>query len=64
MTGTQKGGIKDVARATLRNEGLAGFYKGVASPLIGLVAINAVLFTANGTAARFLDTPGEVLFLI
>jgi hypothetical protein len=34
----------DVARTTMRKEGLRGLYKGVASPTLTVGAMNAVLF--------------------
>lgn len=64
VTGEQTGGIVTIAKDIFRTEGISGLYKGVASPLVGLVAINAVLFTANGIASRFLvpANPDKVLF--
>ncbi|KJE93551.1 substrate carrier family protein [Capsaspora owczarzaki ATCC 30864] len=38
----------DCLRQTIKNEGFWGLYKGVASPLVGVAAMNATLFCAYG----------------
>ena len=47
-------GMMDCARKTLAEEGLAGLYKGAASPLAGAAAHNAFLFLINGLAKSWL----------
>ncbi|GAA5837298.1 hypothetical protein JCM9279_005644 [Rhodotorula babjevae] len=49
-------GTMDIALQTLRNEGILAFYKGVTPPLVGIAAVNSLLFAAN-TAARRLLSP-------
>ncbi|KAL3895759.1 MAG: hypothetical protein SGCHY_004507 [Lobulomycetales sp.] len=52
----------------VRHEGPSGLYKGMASPLVGVAAMNALLFGVYGASLRFLssarqatshDTPAE-----
>jgi len=45
-------GLTDCVKQTWRAEGLGGFYKGVASPLVGQMVFNAVQFLAYGQAKR------------
>ncbi|BGP21306.1 hypothetical protein JCM10295v2_000179 [Rhodotorula toruloides] len=49
-------GTLDLATQTFRNEGILAFYKGVTPPLVGIAAVNSLLFAAN-TAARRLISP-------
>lgn len=59
-------GLADVARKTVAEEGLAGLYRGVASPLVGQMAFNAVQFAVNSAAVTYLRgdrPPGSRLSL-
>lgn len=47
--------IIETLRCTHANEGVAGFYKGIAPPLVTAGAINAVVFTVYGGTQRFLE---------
>ncbi|ORX99433.1 mitochondrial carrier [Basidiobolus meristosporus CBS 931.73] len=49
-------GGMDCFRVTLKEEGLAGLYRGVTSPLAGIGFCNAVVFSANGYFRRMLRT--------
>jgi len=53
QAGGQYSGLADVFKQTLKRDGVAGFYRGVASPLIGFMGLNAILFAAYGSATRF-----------
>eukprot|EP01029_Cantina_marsupialis_P009838 TRINITY_DN226_c0_g1_i2.p2 TRINITY_DN226_c0_g1~~TRINITY_DN226_c0_g1_i2.p2 ORF type:complete len:290 (-),score=89.70 TRINITY_DN226_c0_g1_i2:1402-2271(-) len=54
-------GGMDCFRTLVKKEGLLGLYKGVSSPLVGLGAVNAVLFMANEFAKRHLaDEQGHL----
>jgi len=46
-------GLGDCMGQTFKGEGLAGFYKGVASPLLGQMFLNAVQFVVYTEAKRF-----------
>jgi len=60
--GDQFKGLLDVFSKTLKKEGVGGFYKGIASPIVGVAAMNATLFFAWGTSCRWMrSTPEEVL---
>lgn len=48
-------GPMDVLTQTVRQEGVLALYKGMASPLIGIAAQNALLFTAFQTAKRLIS---------
>lgn len=48
-------GPMDVLLQTVRNEGLLALYKGMASPLLGIAAQNALLFTAFQSAKRWIS---------
>jgi len=63
QTGGDKfNGLLDVFSQTLKKEGLGGFYKGIASPIVGVAAMNATLFFAWGSSCRWMkSTPDEVL---
>ncbi|KAJ2964818.1 hypothetical protein NQZ79_g364 [Umbelopsis isabellina] len=55
-------GAIDCAVQTIKNEGFFALYKGMASPLVGIGAVNALLFAANTECRRMLqDRPGEQL---
>ncbi|TKA52745.1 hypothetical protein B0A53_04199 [Rhodotorula sp. CCFEE 5036] len=48
-------GTLDIAMQTFRNEGILAFYKGVTPPLVGIAAVNSLLFAANTTARRLIS---------
>lgn len=48
-------GAIDCLAKTVRHERIAGLYKGVASPILGIGLCNAILFTANGQFRRILN---------
>ncbi|KAF9178286.1 hypothetical protein BGZ50_007845 [Haplosporangium sp. Z 11] len=52
-------GAMDCLRVTLKEEGPAGLYKGVTSPLMGIGICNAIMFAANGTFRRMLQDGDE-----
>eukprot|EP01027_Heterolobosea_sp_BB2_P008744 GEZU01012980.1.p1 GENE.GEZU01012980.1~~GEZU01012980.1.p1 ORF type:complete len:301 (+),score=46.39 GEZU01012980.1:795-1697(+) len=52
-TGLYRGPI-DCLKKTVAKEGISALFKGMASPLAGVAAVNAVLFAAYGEAKRFL----------
>ncbi|KAI8072393.1 mitochondrial ornithine transporter 1 [Gongronella butleri] len=55
-------GAWDCATQTIKNEGFFALYKGMASPLVGIGAVNALLFAANSQFRKMLQThPGEEL---
>ncbi|KAI8097738.1 mitochondrial carrier [Halteromyces radiatus] len=55
-------GAWDCAVQTVKNEGVLALYKGMASPLVGIGAVNALLFAANSQFRQLLqDHPGQVL---
>lgn len=45
----------DCLRQTIKNEGFGGLYKGVASPLVGVAAMNATLFFAYSNVKYYLN---------
>jgi len=50
----------DCVKQTFAKEGAKGFYKGVGSPLVGVSAINSVLFFTWGRAQRLLQPDKNV----
>lgn len=48
-------GPMDVLVQTIRKEGFLGLYKGMASPLLGIAAVNSLLFTAYGVSRRIVS---------
>ncbi|GAA6008973.1 uncharacterized protein JCM10292_001742 [Rhodotorula paludigena] len=48
-------GTADIALQTFRNEGALAFYKGVTPPLVGIAAVNSLLFGANTVARRMIS---------
>lgn len=48
-------GPMDVLFRTVRNEGVLGLYKGMASPLMGIAAVNSLLFTAYNVSKRVIS---------
>lgn len=55
----QFAGMMDCARQTLASEGVAGLYKGMSSPLVGVSLINAVLFLDYGLSQAVLRSPED-----
>lgn len=53
-------GLGDCVRKTYKAEGVGGFYKGVASPLVGQMVFNAVQFAAYGQAKEVARMDGEM----
>ncbi|KAG0230261.1 hypothetical protein BGW42_001059 [Actinomortierella wolfii] len=57
-------GPMDCLRKTIRNEGFLGLYKGMASPLVGVAAVNALLFGAYSNLKKIQEAyPGAPLTL-
>ncbi|KAL1926609.1 hypothetical protein VTP01DRAFT_5730 [Rhizomucor pusillus] len=57
-------GALDCARQTIKKEGFFALYKGMASPLVGIGAVNALLFAANSAIKKSMqEYPGQVLSL-
>ncbi|KAN0021974.1 hypothetical protein ACTFIU_004123 [Dictyostelium citrinum] len=60
-------GTMDCLKKTIAQEGFAGLYKGVASPLVGLSIMNSVMFLAYGQSKTLIqklsDNPNEPLDL-
>ncbi|OBZ88360.1 Mitochondrial substrate carrier family protein S [Choanephora cucurbitarum] len=57
-------GAWDCTVQTVRKEGFLALYKGMASPLIGIGAVNALLFAANSSIkSRLQKRPDELLSL-
>lgn len=54
-------GPMDVLMKTVRGEGVLALYKGMASPLLGIAAQNALLFTAFQTAKRLISPESQQL---
>lgn len=48
-------GAIDCLMKTIRHETVAGLYKGVTSPILGIGFCNAILFTANGQFRKLLS---------
>jgi len=48
-------GAMNCLRTTIKEEGFRGLYKGMSSPLAGMAALNAVLFTSYGQAKQWLQ---------
>ncbi len=46
-------GVTDCLQITLKNEGVAGLYKGASSPLLGAMAHNAGIFYSYGKILLF-----------
>lgn len=45
----------DILRQTVKKEGVLALYKGMASPLLGVAAVNSLLFTAYGVSRRIVS---------
>ncbi|KAI9484559.1 mitochondrial carrier domain-containing protein [Zychaea mexicana] len=59
---TRFNGAWDCAAQTIRKEGFFALYKGMASPLVGIGAVNAVLFAANSSLKKAMQAyPGQTL---
>ncbi|KAL0089839.1 mitochondrial carrier [Phycomyces blakesleeanus] len=55
-------GAWDCTVQTIKNEGFLALYKGMASPLFGIGAVNALLFAANSSIKKNMqEYPGQVL---
>ncbi|KAJ9096447.1 hypothetical protein QFC21_005269 [Naganishia friedmannii] len=50
----------DIARQTVAKEGFLALYKGMASPLLGIAAVNSLLFTAYGVTRRLISPYPEL----
>ncbi|GAA6002627.1 hypothetical protein JCM10207_007600 [Rhodosporidiobolus poonsookiae] len=48
-------GTADIAVQLLKNEGVLAFYKGVTPPLVGIAAVNSLLFASNAAARRIVS---------
>ncbi|KAI5481463.1 hypothetical protein MNV49_004220 [Pseudohyphozyma bogoriensis] len=48
-------GPLDIAVQTIKKEGVLALYKGMASPLIGVAAVNSLLFTSFSTAKKVIS---------
>lgn len=47
-------GTMDCFNTTVKEEGVAGLYKGIQSPLVGMAALNSVLFFTNGQVKSYM----------
>ncbi|WWD20951.1 hypothetical protein CI109_105429 [Kwoniella shandongensis] len=45
----------DIFKVTVKNEGFLALYKGMLSPLLGVAAVNSLLFTAYGASRRLVS---------
>ena len=54
-------GLGDCVRKTLAREGLTGFYRGVAAPLVGQLFFRTLLFACNSAYTRYVVTRGSLL---
>ena len=66
MLQTQPGlykGMGDAARQTVKEYGVLGLYRGVASPLVGMGIFNAVQFAVFGAAKKFMTDDGRATTL-
>lgn len=52
-------GILDCASATIKQQGLLGVYRGMASPFFGSVIYNATLFSTNSIMKRLVAREGQ-----
>lgn len=48
-------GTLDILRQTMKNEGALALYKGMLSPLLGIAAVNSLLFMAYGASRRLVS---------
>ncbi|KAI0918928.1 hypothetical protein AcW1_003553 [Taiwanofungus camphoratus] len=53
-------GPMDILVQTLRKEGFFALYKGMASPLVGIAAVNSLLFAAYGASKRIVSPFGQI----
>ena len=64
QTSTTSLSMGETMRLTYQEGGVTGFYRGIQSPLSGLLIMNGLLFFGYGTARRFLgDKPGAPLIV-
>eukprot|EP01120_Amphizonella_sp_Union-15-10_P006712 TRINITY_DN21_c0_g1_i1.p1 TRINITY_DN21_c0_g1~~TRINITY_DN21_c0_g1_i1.p1 ORF type:complete len:301 (+),score=48.24 TRINITY_DN21_c0_g1_i1:94-996(+) len=61
QTTSQYSGMINCFSTTIKEEGIFGLYKGVQSPLLGLAALNAVLFMSYGQGKEIVRPKGESL---
>ena len=59
QTSSQYKGIIDCVRKMNKAEGLSVYYRGIVPPLVGVGALNAVLFGTYAAARRFLSKDGS-----
>ena len=59
QTSTQYKGILDCVRKMNKAEGLSVYYRGIVPPLVGVGALNAVLFGTYAASKRFLSKDSE-----
>ncbi|WVR09243.1 hypothetical protein IAU60_006307 [Kwoniella sp. DSM 27419] len=50
----------DILTTTIKNEGFFALYKGMLSPLLGIAAVNSLLFTAYGVSRRIVSPYPEL----
>eukprot|EP01089_Gocevia_fonbrunei_P020014 TRINITY_DN728_c0_g1_i2.p1 TRINITY_DN728_c0_g1~~TRINITY_DN728_c0_g1_i2.p1 ORF type:complete len:293 (-),score=70.07 TRINITY_DN728_c0_g1_i2:18-896(-) len=62
--GPKFNGLMDACTKTLKNEGIGGFYKGIASPLVGVAAMNATLFWAWNVSRNLVKTSEDEVLSI
>ncbi len=48
-------GIRQCARSIMQEGGMRGFFKGVWSPAIGNIPINALVFASNGLFKKYFE---------
>jgi len=48
-------GPLDILQQTIRREGVLALYKGMASPLLGVAAVNSLLFASNNAARKLVN---------
>lgn len=54
-------GTFDCLRKITMNEGINGLYRGIASPLVGVTALNALTFGIQGNIRRLMKNPDSVM---
>ncbi|KAM0755917.1 mitochondrial carrier [Meredithblackwellia eburnea MCA 4105] len=53
-------GPMDIARQTIKKEGILALYKGMASPLLGVAGVNSLLFMSNTYARKLVNPFGNL----
>jgi len=56
QTSNRYKGTVDCFNTTVKEEGVLGLYKGIQSPLVGMAALNSVLFFSYGQAKKWMKT--------